>query len=185
MLNQVNILLEAYGELLAIGSSGAAEAAGDIRISAPVFLGTRHLSPILAGFMAKHPKIRLDVQLTDTPVNLIEDGVDLAVRIAWELPDSLVARQVGEVALAVYASAVYLGLHSKPVHPSELAGHHCLTYNGAGRTTQWRFLHRASGARFDLPARGTLTPTMGKRWWPRQRSDQASRCCPHSSPGTP
>ena len=162
VLNQANVLLEAYRELVAIGRFGAAEAAGDIRVSAPVFLGASHLSPILAGFMAKHPRIRLDLQLTDTPVNLVEDSVDLAVWVAGDLPDSLVARQVGQVAIGVYASATYLQRHKKPVHPSELAEHDWLTYNGAGRASQWRFFHPMSGARFDLPAKGTLSSNNGE-----------------------
>jgi len=92
VLDRARGLLSSFEELEAISSARSLEVAGDIRLSAPVSFGVRRLGPILASFTSKYPKARIDLQLTDVAANLIESGVDLALRISRELPDSLVAR---------------------------------------------------------------------------------------------
>lgn len=161
VLERARMLLDAYGELTISSKLSVSEPTGDIRISAPVTFGTRHLGPVLADFMAKHPKVRLDLQLSDALVDHVGLGIDLAVRLGWDLPESMIARQVGEVPMGIYASPGYLMQRGRPAHPSQLLPHQCLTYNGAGRVHHWNLSHR-SGEHFDLPARGAFNSNNGE-----------------------
>ena len=162
VLARAQTLLRGYDELLATSSISAAEPAGGIKLSVPVFYGTRHLAPALATFMAKYPKVSLDVQLTDAHQDLVQEGVDLTVRITRDLQESLIARQIGEVPVGLHASPAYLVRKGRPEDPSELIHHQCLTYDGSGRMAHWSLSHQASGARVDVPARGVFNSNNGE-----------------------
>jgi DNA-binding transcriptional LysR family regulator len=140
-LERAQALLASFDELAASSSLSASEAAGDIRFTAPASFGAARLGPVLATFMARHPKVRVELLLTDTPVDLIEQGIDLALRAAWALPDSLIARRIGEARMGVFAAPAYLRARGTPRHPDELAQHDCLAYTGAARETPWQFRH--------------------------------------------
>ena len=156
VLDRARGLLSSFEELEAISSALSLEVAGDIRLSAPVSFGVRRLGPILASFTSKYPKARIDLQLTDVAVNLIESGVDLALRISRELPDSLVARRVGNAALGVFGSPEYLRRRGAPEHPSELHRHECLSYNGALNASRWTLTHQRSEELFEHRPQGGL-----------------------------
>lgn len=114
-------------------------ASGLLKVSVPVSFGIRHLAPLWGEFLAKHPRVSLDVQLADRVVDLVEEGVDLAVRIA-RLPDSsLVSRQLAATRLVLCASPQYLKRRGVPRHPSELAGHDIVGYSLLAMGDQWHF----------------------------------------------
>ncbi len=110
---------------------------GLIRVAAPMTLGLLHLTELIAEFVAAHPGIEIDLQLSDAKVDIVAEGFDIAVRIA-NLPDSsLRARRLGPVSSFVVAAPAYLARHGTPTHPAQLGEHACLAYTNV--TGPWRF----------------------------------------------
>jgi len=121
-------------------TSRSGEASGLLRINVPFSFGLLHLAPLWAEFMAQHPRVTLDVTLADRVVDLVEEGFDLAVRIARLPNSSLVSRQITSTRLVLCASPAYLQAHGEPTHPSELAGHAVLAYSLFSMGDQWEFM---------------------------------------------
>lgn len=118
-------------------STRAASASGLLKISVPVSFGTRHLAPLWSDFLAAHPRLTLDVHLGDRAVDLVEEGFDLAVRIA-RLPDSsLVSRKLASTRLVLCAAPSYLKRRGKPRHPDDLATHDVIGYSLFSTPGQW------------------------------------------------
>jgi len=139
------VYLERCREIL--GLVGAAEGdlsggdrfpRGPIRISVPVSFGVRHLAPLVAEFVNRFPAVSLDVDFNDRQVNLIESGVDMAVRITSQLDPTQVARRLSSSRMLTLASPEYLARHGRPEVPADLSGHHCLGYTGTARSS-WPF----------------------------------------------
>jgi DNA-binding transcriptional LysR family regulator len=114
------------------------ELTGVLRITAPVAFGTAHLSSFLSDFMREHPRLSIDASFSDRRVDILADGVDVAVRMG-ALPDStLVARRIAPLRLAVLASPDYLARNGTPSRPRELLAHDCIVY-GMPDGDLWRF----------------------------------------------
>jgi DNA-binding transcriptional LysR family regulator len=113
---------------------------GELAITAPVMFGRLHVTPVLLDFLAQHPLVRARVLFVDRVVNLMEEGFDVAVRIA-HLPDSsLTAVRVGQVRRLVVASPEYLARHGEPLSPEELPSHHAVGFGQAsGGVARWTF----------------------------------------------
>ncbi len=141
----------------------AGEAAGQVRINAPVSFGLTHLAPLWPTFMAAHPKVTLDITLTDRLVDLVDEGYDLAVRIGRLRSSSLVSRQLMSTRLVLCASPEYLRLHGTLGQPSDLTGHTIIAYTLLSMGEQWDF---------DGP-----DGTVGVRVAPRMRSNSGDTCC--------
>ncbi|CAG0946559.1 HTH-type transcriptional regulator DmlR [Gammaproteobacteria bacterium] len=142
VLERAKSLLDAFDELASIGSTSE----GEIRLTAPASFGAARLIPVLAKFRATHPKVRVDLVLTDERLDLVEHGIDLALRIARTLPDSLIARRIGEARIGAFSAPEYLRARGMPRHPDELEAHDCLVYGGPGRDSTWRFHHPVTQA---------------------------------------
>lgn len=122
-------------------SAGASLASprGLLTVTAPVTFGALHVRPILGEYLSRHPDVRARLLLLDRVVNLIDEGVDVAVRIA-HLPDSaLVATAVGEVRRVVCASPGYLATHGTPRQPSDLTSHRCISFASMTPSDTWTF----------------------------------------------
>ncbi len=113
---------------------------GLLRLSLPVMFGQVHVAPLLPGFSVRHPKISFEVGLTDRQVKLIEDGVDVAVRIGRLADSSLIARRLAPVRHAVLAAPAYLAAHGTPESPADLARHACLSHITDGARQDWLFM---------------------------------------------
>jgi len=112
---------------------------GDLTISAPIVFGRLHVLPIATQFLAIYPDIDVQLTLTDRIVDLMEDNVDLAVRIS-ALPDSsLVAARVGAIRRVVCASPHYFVQRGRPKDPRDLRTHDCITFGGAASARVWVF----------------------------------------------
>lgn len=113
---------------------------GRLRVTAPVMFGRLHLAPVATEFVAKYPAVQLELLLLDRVVDLLEEGVDAAVRIA-NLPDSsLVAIQVGQTRRVVCASPAYLKRAGTPRAPADLGRHRCVNFGGLNPGhDEWRF----------------------------------------------
>jgi DNA-binding transcriptional LysR family regulator len=112
---------------------------GDLFISVPVVLGSAHVLPISVEFLRAFPEIRLRVQQTERVVSMLEEHIDLAVRIG-ELPDSsLIAARVGLIRPVVCASPAYLKARGVPKKPSDLVSHDCIVNEGHATSYSWEF----------------------------------------------
>lgn len=115
------------------------EVSGLLRVAAPVAFGRMHIVPRLAAFYARYPKIRIDLQLDDSFVDLVAAGIDVTFRVG-ELKDSrLIARRIGSVSRAVIVSSNYLASRGTPQKPDDLAHHNCLLYTGIDNFNEWTF----------------------------------------------
>ena len=115
------------------------EISGVVRVAAPVAFGRLHIVPRLQGFFERYPKLRVDLQLDDSFVDLVAAGIDVTFRVG-ELKDSrLTARRIGTAHRATLASPAYLARHGEPRHPEELQQHNCLVYTGLASVNEWRF----------------------------------------------
>jgi DNA-binding transcriptional LysR family regulator len=113
---------------------------GRLVVSAPVGFGRLHVSPVMSAYLKRYPEVFGELRLADRIVNLVEDGVDLAVRIG-HLPDSsLVARHVGEMRRIVVASSDYLGQRGEPDTPEAIASHETIQFGAVTASPDWRFV---------------------------------------------
>lgn len=133
-----------------------AEPTGILRINAPMAFGTIEVAQWLPGFMAKYPGLQVDLVCNDRMVDLIEDGFDVALRLARELPDStLVARRLSTSKVLLVASPAYLRTRGAPAAPADLPQHNCLVYTAAARSHEWT-LAGPDGEEHTVAVRGTL-----------------------------
>ena len=116
-----------------------AVARGKIRIGLPLSYGLKRLAPLLLEFAGDNPEVQLEMDFTDRRVDLVEEGFDLSIRITGRLAPSDVVRRLGTCNIMAVASPGYLARHGRPSHPSELAGHECLTYRGDPNPNAWAF----------------------------------------------
>ena len=112
---------------------------GTIRIAAPLSFGLLHLSPALNEFLARHPELSLDLDLDDRTVNMMVEGVDLAIRIGRLNDSTLVARRLAPIRTLVCASPAYLEKHGTPEHPAQLSEHQGLSYSNIPEGQFWQF----------------------------------------------
>lgn len=115
------------------------EPQGKLRIHAPMSFGHLHVSPLIPEFISRYPKISVDLVLDDKAVDLVAQGVDVAIR-SGHLPDSnLVARKLAPGNSMVCASPEYIAKHGQPSHPSQLTEHNCLLFSYSNNANQWHF----------------------------------------------
>jgi DNA-binding transcriptional LysR family regulator len=112
---------------------------GLIRINAPLTFGILHLAPLWGKFTALYPQVQLEVTLADRVVDLVEEGYDLAVRVASLPSSTLISRKLTSTRLAVCASPMYLKGKAKPEHPSDLKSHSVISYSYLATGDEWVF----------------------------------------------
>lgn len=120
-------------------TSRSDEATGQLKVSAPVSFGLLQLAPLWAHFMARHPKVMLDVELSDRMVDLVEEGFDVAVRIARLPSSSLISRKLSSARIVLCASPTYLKESGRPKHPSEIPRHAVIAYSLLSMGETWEF----------------------------------------------
>jgi len=128
---------------------------GQIRLTASHSLGQTQLAPAVAAFVGRHPGVSVDLMMADRTVNLVEERIDLAIRIAVELDPNLIARRLCDCHSVVCASPAWLAAQGVPRHPAELAKLNCLTHSYFGKSV-WRF-HGAGGAPEAVAVGGNLS----------------------------
>ncbi len=139
LAGQARRLLADYDEAL-IAAGAERPLRGRLRVTAPVMFGRKHVMPLVIGFMRDYPDIRVELVLSDGNLDLIEEELDVAIRIG-PLPDSgLVARRVGQVGRYLVASPAYLAARGVPAVPEDLAGHDILFSTARPRPAEWRFV---------------------------------------------
>lgn len=113
---------------------------GRIRLALPLGFGVNQLAKPISDFLAGHPGVRIEVDLNDRTLDLIEENIDLAIRVGVLEDSSLIARKLATVHFAVCASPAYLREHGEPRHPDELVDHEVLVYSNVGAARQWSYL---------------------------------------------
>jgi DNA-binding transcriptional LysR family regulator len=120
---------------------------GRLIVSAPVGFGRLHVSPVMSTYLTRYPEVSGELRLSDRVINLVEDGVDLAVRIGHLADSSLVARHVGEMRRIVVASRGYLGQHGEPKAPAAIASHQTIQFGAASASPDWSFIEEGREVR--------------------------------------
>lgn len=123
---------------------------GRLVVSAPFGFGRLHVSPVLSAYLKRYPEVTGELRLSDNVINLVEEGVDLAVRISHLADSSLVARHVGEMRRIVVASPRYLKEHGEPKTPAAIASHQAIQF---GATADWRFVEEGREVRIEITPR--------------------------------
>ncbi len=115
------------------------QATGELRIVAPMSFGQRRLAPVVARFALTHPRLRVTLRLEDRETDIVSEGLDLAVRIAYPSDSSLVARPIALIPRYICASPDYLAKRGTPRSPRDLLQHDCLHYSVISEREEWTF----------------------------------------------
>jgi DNA-binding transcriptional LysR family regulator len=137
LANRARVLLELYAEAMQAPVEAALR--GTLRITAPVVFGRRHVTPCVVAFQAAHPDLRIEMDLADRNLDLVEAGLDVAVRIGPLQDSSLMVRRVGSVRRVLVASPDYVAAHGTPLTPADLTGHPTIVSFLPGGLMEWRF----------------------------------------------
>jgi DNA-binding transcriptional LysR family regulator len=113
---------------------------GTLRIAAPLAFARLHLMPRMSRFLDAHPDLRTDWVLGDRPVDLVEEGVDLAIRIGRVTDQGLIVRKIGQMRRVTVARPDYFARHVRPQHPDDLTAHDCIVYTGLPTVDEWHFV---------------------------------------------
>lgn len=114
-------------------------AQGLIRITAPLLFGRMHVAPLVAPFLAAHPRVQLDIHLTDSVVSMVDESIDISIRFGELHDSSLIAIPLGHAGRVLCAAPSYWATHQKPQHPQDLKQHQCLASRGLNQERGWQF----------------------------------------------
>jgi DNA-binding transcriptional LysR family regulator len=137
LARRARTMLEDYADAMQVPSQTALR--GTLRLTAPVVFGRRHVTPCVLAFQAENPDLRVELELADRNLDLIEEGLDLAVRIGRLADSGLIGRRVATVRRLLVASPAYLSAHGTPLTPAGLAGHATIVAFSRGGLLEWRF----------------------------------------------
>ena len=149
-------MLSTAREVHAMAGSYSARPNGVIRVSAPVVFGQTWLAPRLPDFLARYPEVDVRLTLIDRTVDLAEDGVDLAIRIARDLAPGLAARPLCAMRYVLVASPAYLARHGAPVAPDDLPSHACCYLGYGSFGPDWRLKRGAECVDIRVASRLTI-----------------------------
>ena len=133
---------------------------GTLRLTCSYALGVQRLAPAMASFVARYPQVRFDVSVSDRIVDLVEEGLDLAIRVGMLGSEQLVARKLGTMRMLIGASPAYLKENGTPQKPADLAKHTVLTYAYSPNPRLWRMTDR-QGRRHEVRVNGPLHSNSG------------------------
>ncbi|MBU6299349.1 MAG: LysR family transcriptional regulator [Alphaproteobacteria bacterium] len=157
------VLATRAAQILSEGEDAEAEAQarsvsprGRVRLAAPMSFGLRQIAPLLPEFLALYPEVSIDLRLDDRLVDLIGDGVDIAVRIAALADSSLIVRKLCPVERYVVGTPAYFEKHGRPRRPSDLSQHACLPYTYLASGDVWYFVNDA-GEKESVRVEGPLS----------------------------
>src|ERR1700743_473220 len=132
-----------------------ARPSGRLVISAPVGFGRLHVSPVVNAYLKRYRDVSAELRLEDRRINLVEEGVDVAVRIGHLADSSLVARHVGDMRRIVVASPGYLKSRGEPKKPQDIAEHDTIQFGASSGSVEWRFVEGGNESRLDYTPRLT------------------------------
>ncbi|MBO1895748.1 LysR family transcriptional regulator [Shewanella sp. BF02_Schw] len=132
-------IIDQFDELEGLVQERQSELAGPIRITAPTGFGSRELVEAIRPFQIAHPKVTINLHLSDQHVDILDEGFDLAIRFGPLQNSTLIARKLLTMRLVVFASPEYINTHGEPLHPSDLSTHNCLLQSSSADPEHWAF----------------------------------------------
>lgn len=147
-----------------VAARGAgASLSGELRVSATVTFARLHVVPRLAAFLAEHPALSMQVDLDDRDIDLIQSGIDVALRMGSLVDSALTARKIGQSPRRVVGTPAYFQKHGEPKMPSDLTAHEAIVYNVRGGGTVWTFKKGDTETSVTVDGRLRLTAAEGVR----------------------
>ncbi|MGA6966169.1 MAG: LysR family transcriptional regulator, partial [Xanthobacteraceae bacterium] len=152
---RVGPLLDGIEEAALDAAGSAQRARGRLRVNVDPFFSRLVLARGLAGFLADHPQLRLELIMRDHVGDLVADGFDMAVRFGGPPVGSFTVRKLLETRILTVASPAYIATHGRPAHPRDLLDHQCIEYQDptTGRPFEWEFRRGAEIVPVTVPAR--------------------------------
>jgi DNA-binding transcriptional LysR family regulator len=155
--------IEEADEAEAAARGASASFSGVLRISAAVTFARLHVVPRLASFLAQHPALEMDVVLDDRDIDLVEAGIDVALRMGSLADSALLARKIAQCPRRVVGTPAYFDEHGEPKVPSDLAAHQAIVYKVRGGGTAWIFRKSATKSSVMVDGRLRTTAAEGVR----------------------
>lgn len=152
-LERTRRILSDVAEAEALAQADRSVPTGRLVVAAPSVFGRLHVAPVMCAYLERHPAVIGELQLADRTVNLVEEGVDLAVRIGHLTDSSLVARRVGRTRRVVVGAPGYLARRGTPRRPEALSGHDLIQFSAVTPLPEWRFTRDGSETRVALSPR--------------------------------
>lgn len=140
-------------EAMSIAREDRAEPSGKLVITAPLVFGRLHVGPLLGVYLDRHPRVSAELVLSDRNLNLIDEGIDVAVRIGPLADSSLIAKKVGETRRVLVASPAYLAKRPRLTKPAQLPEHALIGVSMLGPAFEWRFFDRGRELRVAVAPR--------------------------------
>ena len=141
---------------------------GRLVVSAPVGFGRLHVTPLISAWLQRYPEVDGELRLSDRIINLVEDGVDCAVRIGHLADSSLVARNVGDMRRIVVASPDYLARRGEPKEPAAIASHETIQFGATAAAPEWHFVEGGADIRVACTPRFTTNSADAAIWHAEQ-----------------
>jgi DNA-binding transcriptional LysR family regulator len=135
---RARLALSGLEEAASAASNMNAEPRGIVRVTAPADLAILNMAELVARFVRKYPLVHIELSLTSRVVDLVSEGIDLAVRAGRLRDSTLVARKIGSDSLGMFAAPSYLRRRGKPKSFADLANHECVLFNGKNAKAEWR-----------------------------------------------
>jgi DNA-binding transcriptional LysR family regulator len=132
---------------------------GTLTVSAPILFGQRYVAPLINAFALRYPDVTVNAVYADRTTRLLEEGVDVAIRIGHLGDSSTFAVPLGSVRRRTYAAPAYLAAHGEPAHPRDLLNHHCVSFTGVSLPLEWVFYD--NGARLPVRLRPRMIVDLG------------------------
>jgi DNA-binding transcriptional LysR family regulator len=155
-------LLVAADEAAAVAAGTGDTPRGVLRLNAPIVFAEEYLAEPMAAYLARFPDVRIDVSLSDRFIDLVDEGIDVAIRIASRLEGAgLVARKLCSDETVLVAAPAYLARRGEPAAPEDLLGHDCLVYALLKVSQEWRFRVRGEKEPITVPVEARFRAASG------------------------
>jgi DNA-binding transcriptional LysR family regulator len=137
---------------------------GRLRVAAPTAFGAHSLAPTIVKFMKRHPEVTVELMLNDRMVDLVEEGIDVAIRVGTLADSTMMSRSLSPYRAVVCASPVYLAERGTPTHPKDLVDHDCLSFPDWAEGPQWSFLGPEGEVHVHIKSRLQINNGFGIRY---------------------
>ena len=155
-------MIAAADDTAAAADGAGSEPRGLLRVNAPVMLAQLYLTEPIAAFLSRYPEVRLDLTMEDRLVDLVAEGIDVAIRVSAGLSSSsLLARKLADDRVVVSASPGYLARRGLPQTPRDLVHHDCLRYSLLRATDEWRFRDPGRRGSYPVPVEARFSAASG------------------------
>jgi DNA-binding transcriptional LysR family regulator len=167
-LERIRRILADVEEAEASAQAERIQPSGRLVVSAPIGFGRIHVTPLISSYLKRYPEVAGELRLSDRIINLVEDGVDCAVRIGHLADSSLVVRTVGDMRRIVVASNDYLARRGEPRTPAAIASHDTIQFGATSAVPEWRFVEGGADVRVVCTPRFTTNSADAAIWHAEQ-----------------